>query len=258
MCERLNGYEIEITIEAIRGNKRSNFKKSLVNFFDEKGFITEKQYNSLKLTKNEKQYVLERTNDIYDIMMAISSAAHEDDLKMVDFLLNRFVELTSLYNAKEVAEIVDELMYRTEEGNLLNDKQLAILKSYLVEEIAVEEHKENNIEAVNYSEIRVVDETNNLITKENKKEFKYVDLLSPLYVDLFKDDIHIKDFLKGNTMEESANKIAKYYNKKLESYGLDRTTYGNFGLGYFFIKLSDGIIIRIFDNKEEYKKKVLI
>ena len=167
-CLTVSDETIKKYIEVIKDSK-NQFKKSLVEFYNTNGYLTQKQVKSIKLTKNEelKLYMLEK--DFSSIVTIGGYLSEKKQIESIKFLIDnkRTREIRQFYKVTESTK-VDEL-----------------INNYLVEvkEVEVKEVQDNNpiIESIrldnlinqfeNTEIIKVLQEfckTKNLIIKDNK------------------------------------------------------------------------------------------
>lgn len=86
-CMMVDKEEISLLVESIRASK-NEFKKSLVKFYDEKGFLSQKQVQSIKLTRNEELIYYMNIKSFTDISTIINYLSEKKQLEAVKFLIN--------------------------------------------------------------------------------------------------------------------------------------------------------------------------
>ena len=143
-CLTVSDETIKKYIEVIKDSK-NQFKKSLVEFYNTNGYLTQKQVKSIKLTKNEelKLYMLEK--DFSSIVTIGGYLSEKKQIESIKFLIDnkRTREIRQFYKVTESIK-VDEL-----------------INNYL-EEVKVEEVVENKSE-----------EKTNTTKKNGKKIYIY-------------------------------------------------------------------------------------
>ena len=79
-----------------------------------------------------------------------------------------------------------------------------------------------------------------------------------MHVDLFRNDKDVDNLVKGKNLEEAAISIAEAYGQEIKSFGIDDTSkFESMNCQFIFVKLQNGVTIRVFKDKNEYAKKVL-
>ena len=151
-CLTVSDETIKKYIEVIKDSK-NQFKKSLVEFYNTNGYLTQKQVKSIKLTKNEelKLYMLEK--DFSSIVTIGGYLSEKKQIESIKFLIDnkRTREIRQFYKVTESTK-VDELI-----NNYLVEVKEVEVKEVEVKEVEVKEVevKEVEVEEVEVEEVKV-------------------------------------------------------------------------------------------------------